>query len=150
MRAQIDSPERFSAAAPSEIKVIILYEDFTSGTRGKNFAECLAERLGSPCHLSESLWRCALLASPGIAADAARAAADCDYLILSLRGDHDFHHATLRWIEPQLDGAAARGAAVIALVDFGGETRGEEAWRAAGGARRHLRSMCAEKGIPFF
>ncbi|MGB8169012.1 MAG: hypothetical protein WCF18_16060 [Chthoniobacteraceae bacterium] len=145
MQAEINSPERIPSADSSAIKVAIIYEDFASGTRAKHFAERLAEGLESHCPLSESIWRSELLEYAPLAERAARAAADCDYLIISLRGDRVLPAATQIWIGAQLDGAAARGTALIFLADsYHGK------WRVVEGTRRYLRTACEAKGVNFF
>jgi hypothetical protein len=145
MKAEVDSPERIPFANVSALKVAIIYEDFASGTRAKHFAERLADGFSCHCPLAESLWRSELLESPEIAADAARAAADCDYLIISLRGDRLLPLATRQWIEAQLDGAASPAAGLIILADsFQGK------WRVVEGTRHYLRTLCIAKGVPFF
>jgi len=139
------SSDCLAPSEAAELRVTILYEDFASGVRAKHFAENLAGDLGSVCHLSESLWRLELLERPGIAGQAAKAAEHCDYLIIAVRGDHALVPAARRWIEAQLEGAADRGAALIALIGMDGTIR-----PAGDGARAYLHSLCAGKGLPFF
>lgn len=123
----------------------IIYEDFASGLRAKNFAERLAEQLGCACHLSESFWRCDLLGCQSIAAEAARAAADCDYLIVALRGDRIVPLTARQWIESQLDSAAGREMALIVLPDSEqGKRQVVEA------TRQHFRTVCVAKGVAFY
>ena len=115
MKTALESPECSPVAGTLAIKVTIIYEDFACGARAKNFAERLAEQLGSACPLAESLWRCDLLEYPPIAAEAARATAGCDYLIVALHADRVFPLATLQWIEARLDGAAGHGTGLVML-----------------------------------
>jgi hypothetical protein len=122
-----------------------MYDDFASGLRAKRFAERLAERFGSECDLSESLWRSALLASPAVADEASRHASDSDFLILSLRGDHVPPSAVRQWVTSQLDAAAERGAALIVIWDAELGRR-----RVVGATRHYFRNACARRGVPFF
>jgi len=145
MNVWIDSSDCLPIADLPAINVTIIYEDFASGTRAKHFATRLAGQLGRGCELSATIWRTELLECPPLATQAAFAAADCDYLIVSLRGDRALPVATRQWIEGQLDGAAAREAALIALINCGGEM-----WRAGEDARHLLGTLCAEKDVPFF
>jgi hypothetical protein len=122
----------------SSMKVAIVYEDFASGARARHFVEQLAKRLESACDISRSLWRSELLGLPSIAQDAARDAAECDYLVVSLRGDHVPSHLLRHWVKDQLETAAARGAAVIFLSDANHGKR-----RAVEATRSYFRSLCA-------
>ncbi len=145
MNAVLASPEYLPPADSTAIHVAIIYEEFLSGARAKHFAEQLAEGLGSTCPLAESMWRSDMLECPSIATLAAGAAADCDYLILSLRGDRVLPPATRGWIEARLDGAAGHLACVIALL---GSDDGKS--RVLDGNRQYLRAMCAANRVVFF
>lgn len=130
---------------PSPLKAAVVYEDFASGARARHFVEKLAARFDCPCDLSGSLWRSELLGLPAIAQDAARDAAHCDYLVVSLRGDHVPSHVLRHWVKDQLATAATRGAAVVFLSDANtGKRRAVEATRA------YFRSLCAERDVAFF
>ena len=151
MKPAHDLQERFPVADATALKVTIIYEDFPSGLRAKHFAELLGECLDCSSQFSETFWRSDLLACPPVADEAASLAADCDYIIVSLRGDQVVPSAARRWIEAQLDGAAGHGLGLIALVSAGGVVEpGGETWRAGAGARHDLRSLCAGKNVPFF
>lgn len=145
MNAEIEPPEYLSDTDASTIKVAVIYEDFASGTRAKHFTDRLAAELGCASMLSESLWRSELLESPAIADEAARDAAGCDYLIVSLRGDRILPLATRQWIEAQLRSAAWRNTWVVALL---GSDQGKR--RVLNGNRHFLRSVCAANGLEFF
>lgn len=142
------SPESFIAGDSAALKVTIIYEDFARGARAKHFAEELAKRLGSPCPLTESMWRCDLLEYPQIADDAARAVADSDYLIVAFHRERTLPLATREWLGVQIQAAAREDTGLsVVLLNFGGGTAG---WRIRGDARPYLRTICAENGIPFF
>jgi hypothetical protein len=113
--------------------------------RAKNFADRLAEAVGRACRLWKSIWPAELLASPHIAAAATLAAADCDYFILSLGGEHLLPLAARQWLEERLPEAGVRGAVVIVLADPGeGESCLSE------GVRRYLRSLCSANRVAFY
>ena len=145
MKVEPTTLDSLPVADSSAITVTIIYDDFAGGVRAKDFAERLAEQLGCDCHLSESFWRSDLLECRPVAEEAARAAAECDYLIVSLRGDRVLPFPTRLWIEAQLDGAARRGASLIVLPD---SSQGKQGVVEA--TRRHFRSLCAVKGVAFF
>lgn len=136
-----DSPIEEAAA----LKVVIIYEDFDTALRAKKFTEDLEAKLGCACRWADSIWRSELLESPEIADEAALDASDCDYLIVSLRGDHVLPFAARQWIESQLDGAAERNAGLIVLSD---SNLGK--WRVVEGTRHYFRGVCAERGVAFF
>lgn len=140
MNAEIDSAESLFA-----IKATIIYEDFPSGLRAKGFAERLAEQLGCGCQFWESIWPLKMLEFPTVAAEAARSAADSAYLIVALSGERMLPRATLNWIDAQLDGAAARGLGLIALLASCGSR-----WDDGECARRQLLALCGAHGVPFF
>ena len=145
MHSETRPSECFPPADSSAIKVAIIYEDFDSGARAKDFAERLAEGLECSCPLSDALWRSELLDCQPIAEQAARHAEDCDYLIVSLRGDRVLSFAARQWIEAQLDGAAARGMWLVALSSLA-----EGKPRALHANRHYFRGACAANGVPFF
>ncbi len=127
MKNRINPTDNSPTGQTTAIKAVIIYEDFDTAIRAKNFAEELERALGCACQWGDSLWRSNLLESPLIADEAALDAADCDYLIVSLRGDHALPYSTQQWIEAQLDRAAARDAGLIVLSD---SNRGK--WRVVG------------------
>ncbi len=145
MKAEKDADERLPKSDTRAIRVAVVYEDFASGTRAKHFAELLGKAFGSLRPLAESLWRCELLERSRFAEQAAQAAAGCDYLIVSIHGEHFLPLATRRWLEAQLDGAAERHTALIFLSDA---SRGKP--RVLEGTRQYFRAVCAGKGVDFF
>jgi hypothetical protein len=153
MNATIARPEAVAVVDSSAIQVTIIYDEFLGGARAKHFAERLAQGVGFTCRLSESLWRGDMLECPSVAGQASAGAADCDYLIVSWRGDRVLPDAACRWIEGHLRDAAWRGMGLIALIQAGGNgsrlgESGEP--QAEGGARHFLRSLCTEHDVAFF
>lgn len=146
MRTENDTVADASEVPPSTIKVVIIYEDFAAGARAKDFAERLAEALSCAGDPALSIWRSELLDCPPIGGQAARDAANCDYLIVSLCGDHALSYGTRHWIEMQLGGVSDRGISLVLLAGAHLSTDG----RAHQYARYFFRSVCAENGVPFF
>ncbi len=145
MKAHFDSAE-FSPLSESPVmKAAIVYDDLTTGRAAKLFAERLGEGLGCVGGISLSLWRSDLLAVPAFADEAAREAADFDYLIVALNGQHVPPRGTREWISRQLEDADARGAAMIFLSSVHDAQR-----RAVEAARKYFRRACAERDVPFF
>ena len=130
------------------IKVTIIYDDFASGVRAKDFAERLAHQQSSDCPVSETFWRSDLLACPPVAAEAGNNARISDYIVVSLCGDGALLPATHRWIEAQVGCAAERRAGLIVLVNSVGENQDGGMWRAEEGARHDLRPSGIVRIIP--
>ena len=145
MNDSLESAECPHAADAPAIRVAILYDDFASGLRAKNFAERLGDQLGCHCQFADSFWRSDLLECWPIAHAATLAAAGCDYLIVALRGDCLLPFSARHWIEARLDSMAARHAALIVLPDAN-----QGRWRVVEATRHHFRSLCSKKGVAFF
>lgn len=145
MNAEFDTTDPFPMTGSPSVSVTIIYEDFASGTRARHFVERLAQCLECTCPLAESIWRTGVLDCPPLAEEAARSAAECEYLIISLRGDHLLSFAARQWLEEQLDGASARGTWVIGLL---GLAQGKR--RILEGNRSYLRGICAARSVDFF
>ena len=145
MKAVIDPSEKCPIADPTPVRVTIVYEDMASGMRARDVAERLARFLGSSGARAESIWRSDLLALPVLAEQAASAAAECDYLIVSLCGEELLPFAARRWIEEQLEGAAERGMGLILLSN---SHRGR--WRVVDATRHDFRCLCEVHRVAFF
>ncbi len=144
MKTTIDCGDCPATPSSSAIKFVILYEDRTTGMHAKAFADLLAAA-DSRSSCVASLWRSEMLVFPTLASRAAEDAADCDFIVVSLRGSGVVPFAIRDWLEARLRGAGARDTALIALF--------EPIWsgqRAAEGARHYFRSLCAERGVAFF
>ena len=124
--------------------ITIIYEDFASGLRAKRFADLLAERCGTPGASAIAMWRCELLEITDVAAEAAGLAEAWDYLIVSLSANRTFSDAVREWITSRL-GGCADGGGVILLA-----TAGMDQNRVAVSVRQGIKSICVERGVPFF
>jgi hypothetical protein len=153
MNASIALTEKFRnarqpASPPASqpaIKLIVIHEDFSSGNRALRFAEQFADSIGCSCDLSNTVWRSDFFDDAEIAADAACAAADADYVIVSLLGERVLPVATRNWIEAWLIGSSRFAAGLIVLAEIG-----RCRFRVVEGTCRYLRSACAVNGVGFY
>lgn len=145
MEPLADSSQEPADLEPVGVRVAIIYEDRETGLRAKSFADRLVAAHACPRRSTDSLWRCELLEFPSIADEAARDAAGCEFIIVSLRGDDAIPFATRNWLGAALAEADSRGAVLVALFC---PIRSD--WRAVEGARHFFRALCAEKVVPFF
>lgn len=126
------------------MKFTIIYDDFSTGTRGKRFADMLAAATGEDGH-SIAPWRSEMLDWDHLAADVTRDAESSDYVIFSLRGDGGLSFAAKQWVEAWLAGAAGENTVIVALFDPARSTAGH-----ANGTRHYLRHVANSAGVDFF
>jgi hypothetical protein len=74
---------------PTPFNVVIMYEDFGTGTRAKKGLDYVAAELGNDLEFRNSMWRLDVLQEPKVSILAASALAEADLLIISLRGDRE-------------------------------------------------------------
>ena len=67
-----------------KFKVAIIYEDSAAGKRAKHFYDRVIRELVDECDFSFELWNFQVLAVPEIGNSAAKAAAQADFVILSM------------------------------------------------------------------
>jgi hypothetical protein len=144
MKAESGLVESAPIAEGESIRVTILCDDCVSRVRAKCFTEQLAESFGLACRLFEHIWRSDSLISPAAVEAATLAAAECDYFVVSLRGDRPFPVAAHEWIEAELERASAREAGVIVLAD----SLDANEHRVLDACER-LRSACALQHVAF-
>jgi hypothetical protein len=67
-----------------KFNVVIIYEDSLAGKRAKHFYDRVIRELADECDFSLELWNFRVLAVPEIGNSAAKAAAQADFVILSM------------------------------------------------------------------
>jgi hypothetical protein len=82
-----------------EFNVAIIYEDGAAGKRAKHFYDRVIRELVDECDFSLELWNFQLLAIPEIGNSAAKAVAQADFVILSMRCKARLSAETRDWIE---------------------------------------------------
>lgn len=89
-------------AAKPIMDVAILYEDWGTGVRAKHACEQVAEQAPAPVAFSLDLWRFDLLEEEALRAEALRATADSDLLIVSAHGHRGLPTALQAWLQDWL------------------------------------------------
>ncbi len=126
------------------MKFTLIYDDFSTGTRGKRFADMLATAAGEEGH-SIAPWRCEVLEWDGLAGEATREAEASDYVIFSLRGDGSLSASVKHWTESWLNRVTDGATAIVALFD-----PARSMARHANGTRHYLRHVTRAAGVDFF
>ena len=138
-------PHAGQAAETPHADIVVVYEGYASGIRGKGFCDQLVGRLGVRAEIEGSLWRSDLLAVPGIRQDAARAALNADYVLLSLRGDGELSEAFEGWLREWMPRAQGRDITLVVLFDPDTAQR-----QTMEDIRTHLRNAAHAAGLHFF
>jgi len=100
-----------------KFKVVIIYEDGSTGKRAKLFYDKLIHQLEDECVFSLQLWSFQVLAIPEIRKAAADSIAEADLVIFSLRGEAELPARLRMWIETWPRQIFDRDPMLIALVD---------------------------------
>ncbi len=82
-----------------KFNVAIIYEDGAAGKRTKHFYDRVIRELVDECDFSLELWSFQVLAVPEIGNSAAKAAAQADFVILSMHRKAQLSAQTRDWIE---------------------------------------------------
>ena len=98
-------------------RVVIIYEDGSTGRRAKLFYERLVHELEDKCVFSLQLWSFQVLAIPEIRKSAADSIAQADFVIFSLHGEAGLPARMRSWIETWPRQIFDRDPMLIALVD---------------------------------
>jgi hypothetical protein len=125
--------------------VVILYEDGPTGRRAKGFYDKLMHELEDECDFNLELWNFQVLGIPEFGELATEAAAQADFVILSLHGKAGLPAEIREWIETWTGQIIDRTPALVALVDkpkAGGGT--------AASTLAYLSSVANRTGIDFF
>jgi hypothetical protein len=81
----------------SSFNVVILYEDFESGTHAKRTYDLLATNLGQDCRFWNHMWKFDVLCIPKLGELAARDAASADIVIVSCHGANPMGESVKQW-----------------------------------------------------
>ena len=100
-----------------KFKVVIIYEDGSTGKRAKLFYDKLIHQLEDECVFSLQLWSFQVLAIPEIRKAAADSTAEADFVIFSLRGEAELPPGLRMWIETWPRQIFDKDPMLIALVD---------------------------------
>lgn len=126
-------------------QIFVLYDDRAAGLRAKEFADRLVGACAGVRRAPDFLWRTELLDFPPIAEEAARQAAESNFILVSFARGSRMTLAIRRWLDQILANGAARGTVLIALFD-----PSEADWHALEASRHCCRSLASGNGVPFF
>jgi hypothetical protein len=128
-----------------KFKAAIIYEDSAAGKRAKHFYDRVIRELVDECDFSLELWNFQVLAVPKIGNSAAKAAAQADFVILSMHRKAQLSVRTRDWIERWSGLMTDNKSALVALLDQPGMKRGMVAF-----TLDYLRKVADRKGISFY
>ena len=90
LSSAMDAYQGFDVDDRAKFNVAIIYEDGAAGKRAKHFYDRVIRELVNECDFSLELWNFQVLAIPEIGNSAAKAAAQADFVILSMHHKAQF------------------------------------------------------------
>jgi hypothetical protein len=128
-----------------KFKVAIIYDDRAAGKRAKHFYDRVIRERADECDFSVELWNFQVLAVPKVGHSAAKAAAQADFVILSMHRTAQLSVRTREWIQRWSGLITDNRSALVALLDQPGMKRGTVA-----STLDYLRKVAGRKGISFY
>jgi hypothetical protein len=125
-------------------KVLVVYEEFVSHQKAMEVCTLLARQLTTLDFQCVS-WSFEQLSRPGIAEEAARAAADADVIVIATNNSRDLPMSAKAWNERWLAKDRTRQATLIGIV---GTPDGREAEASPVGG--YLAALAADGGVQFY
>src|ERR1700726_3933465 len=141
----MDAYQGFDVDDRSKFNVAIIYEDGAAGKRAKHFYDRVIRELVDECDFSLELWSFQVLAVPEIGNSAAEAAAQADFVIISMHRKAQLSTETKDWIERWSGLITENKSALVALLAQPGIRRGTIA-----STLGYLRKVADRKGISFY
>src|ERR1700686_5740537 len=145
LSSAMDSCQGFDVDDRPKFNVAIIYEDGAAGMRAKHFYDRVIRELVDECDFSLELWSFQVLAVPQIGNWAAKAAAQADFVILSMHREAQLSTQTRDWIERWSGLITDNKSALVALLDQPGIRRGTMA-----STLGYLLRPADRKGIKFY
>ena len=145
LSSAMDAYQGFDVDDRSKFNVAIIYEDEAAGKRAKHFYDRVIRELVDVCDFSLELWSFQVLAVPEIGNSAAKAAAQADFVILSMHRKAQLSVQTRDWIERWSELITDNKPALVVLLDQRGMKRGTVA-----STLDYLRKVADRKGISFY
>jgi hypothetical protein len=128
-----------------KFNVVVIFEDSVAGKRAKHFYDRVIRELVDVCDFSLELWNFQVLAVPEIGNSAAKAAAQADFVILSMQRKAQLCVEIRDWIERWSGLITDNKSALVALLDQPGIKRGTVA-----STLDYLRKVAGQKGISLY
>jgi len=145
LSSAMDAYQGFDVDDRSKFNLAIIYEDGAAGKRAKHFYDRMIRELVDECDFSLELWNFQVLAVPEIGNSAAKAAAQADFVILSMHRKAQLSTQTRDWIERWSGLITDNKSALVALLDQPGMKRGTVA-----STLDYLRKVAERKWISFY
>lgn len=105
------------AGAVQPVEVLLVYEDLSTGLRGRAALDQIERQLDPPARLKMTLWKFDLLNDPLLLEEAANAAARADIVFLSAHGKGDLPAWVRRWFDQWLERKRSRVQAMALSLD---------------------------------
>jgi hypothetical protein len=112
----------FNLAPVAWLKVLIAYEDITTGQRAMKLCAKLIDQLGSKYQFRTCLWRFDLLRVAKLIAIAAQDANESDLVLISTHDCGELPAAVKKWMAAWPGPAPPNAKALVALLERAGET----------------------------
>ena len=143
-RSAANTNQTFDLGDRQRFHAVIIYQDISAGRRAKHLYDWVIQELAGAYNPSLELWSFQVLALPEIGNLAAQAAAQADFVILSMRGKAPLSVQTRDWIERWSGRIYEYKPALVALFDQ------PKRWhRPAASTVPYLRSVADSAGINF-
>ena len=126
------------------LNIITLFEDVSTGKRGKQVYDYLVNHLGREFEFNHQVWKLDVLDTPSLREMAAKDVAQADILITSVRGDRELAPEVKSWIDVWV-GHHGSPIALVALFDP--EYKHEETARQI---RHYLEEIASSGQMDFF
>jgi len=128
----------------SSFNVVIVYEDFESGTHAKRTYDLLATNLGRDCRFWNHMWKFDVLNIPKLAEVAAKDATSADIVIVSCHGANPLPESMKQWFASWAQ-QPTKGIALIVLF-----THGEENLTTSQDIRHYFDELARQGNMEFF
>ena len=145
LSSAMDDYQAFDVDDRPKLNVAIIYEDGAAGKRAKHFYDRVIRELVDECDFSLELWSFQVLTVPEIGNSATKAAAQADFVILSMHRKAQLSTQTRDWIERWSGLITDSKSALVALLDQP-EIRGGT----VASTLDYLRKVADRKGISFY
>jgi hypothetical protein len=116
-----------SVEAKAAFRVMMAYDDFTSGKRAMAICNFLACQLGGGVELRSSMWKFDVLRSARLNQIALDEAAEADVIIVANARSAGLPEQVQKWVAEWVPRKRGQAAALVALVDFTGEDKDQSA-----------------------
>lgn len=121
MKAQPVNQARRSARVSASpcVKVLMVYEDLSTGHRAMRVLDSLHHLFGKEVCLQSNMWKFDILGCPSMGRMAAQDALEADVIIVSAHGADPLPEEVKTWFDQWLGARGRHGGALVALLGDG-------------------------------